>query len=91
MPRRLKPKDIVGQTILRGALVRIVRVPDLASMRPRRRSEAEAVFKHLQGTCKRVASFGQYGHVELVFTIRKGRLAGMHVVEIEPHFLRVQG
>ena len=88
--RQRAPRDATGRRIRIGDSVRILAVPDLRGMSPRARAETRAVFEHILGTYRRVRSFGRRGHVELLFRIRSGRSAGLHVVEIEPRLLRVR-
>lgn len=86
----LKPMDARGRRIRKGDLVRIVGMPVLNGMRRTSRLEAEPVFRHIRGTCKRVHRFTRYGFAEIFFKIRNGRYAGWHSVEIEPDLLMVQ-
>jgi len=82
--------DVSGRRLRAGDYVRVVGVPNLAGMNPRDRQYSDAVFRHLRGTCKRIAGFDQWGNVELFFRIRRGPLAGVHSVGIEPWLLRLQ-
>ena len=83
----LEPIDMRGRRIRKGDLVRMVGVPDLATMPKHTRAESEPVFLHLRGTCKRTRQFNRYGLVELSFKIRAGPLAGWRGVAIEPNQL----
>ena len=88
---RLEPLDARGNRIRKGSRVRVVGIPDLSAMRRvRARRKLARVFRHVRGQCKAVSGFGRYGHVELLFRIRSGSLAGLHVVELEPSLLLVQ-
>jgi len=87
----LDPKDASGKRIRKGALVRVVGMPDLSGIRsPGAQRQVRAVFRHIQGRCKKVRGFSRYGYLELFFRIRSGRNAGRHGVEIEPHLVLVQ-
>jgi hypothetical protein len=70
----LKPIDAKGTRIHKGDLVRIVGTPDLNSMHKDSRREAEPLFRHIRGTCKRARGFARYGFAEIVFKIRTGPL-----------------
>jgi len=59
-------------------------------MKAEYRAGSERVFRHIRGTCKRVAGPDRYGHAEIFFTIREGRDRGIHSVAIEPYLLLVQ-
>ena len=86
----LKPIDAKGRRIRKGDLVRIVGVPDADKLKTKSRREVEAVFRHIRGTCKWVRGFARYGFAEILFRIRTGACAGLHIVEIEPDLLLVQ-
>jgi hypothetical protein len=87
----LAPLDARGKRIRRGAIVRIVGLPDLSGIRSSKsRREVTAVFRHVRGQCKRVRGFSRYGFVEIFFRIRRGSLCGWHSIEIEPALLMVQ-
>lgn len=88
--KRLSRRDVTGEPIKVGDIVRIVGVPDLAGMCPEVRAQSLPVFQHLLGTYKRVDEFDKYGFAWLMFKIRKGSSAGLHTVGIEPYFLRVR-
>jgi hypothetical protein len=53
-PQRTADRD--GATVRPGDRVRVLAVPDLSGMRPPYRQETEQVFRHIQGTVKRVHS-----------------------------------
>ncbi len=84
-------RDCQGQKLSIGDRVRVIGVPDLASMASRPRAETARVFRHLVGTYRRVDSFDRRGFVGLFFRIRRGPLKGRHWVGIEPHLLRRAG
>jgi hypothetical protein len=88
--KRLKRRDVAGERLRVGDLVRIIGVPDLSGMSPDCRAESLPVFKHLVGTYKRVAEFDEFGLAWLRFKIRKGPHAGYHSVGIEPYLLKVR-
>ena len=71
-------------------MVRIQGVPDLAGMSEPDRSDSLLVFEHVVGTYKRVRRLTSDGLLELLFSIRRGPAAGLHVVEIEPRLVRVR-
>lgn len=81
-------KDVNGQAVRKGDVVRVLGVPDLSGMRDPYRRETEAVFKHIVGTRKKVEGFDQFGCAILVFGISSGPNAGSHSVSIEPHLIR---
>jgi hypothetical protein len=81
-------KDVDGQAVRIGDVVRVLGVPDLSGMRDPYRSETEAVFKHIVGTRKKVEGFDQFGCAILVFGITSGPHAGTHSLAIEPHLIR---
>jgi hypothetical protein len=88
--KRLQRRDVTGERIRVGDIVRVIGCPDLAGMSPECRAESLPVFKHLLGKYKRVEEFDEYGQAWLRFKIRKGRHAGYHSVGIEPYLLRVR-
>ena len=88
--KRLRRRDIDGERVGVGDLVRVIGVPDLAGMSPQCRAESLPVFQHLLGKYKRVQEFDKFGMAWLRFTIRKGSHAGHHSVAIEPYLLRVR-
>jgi len=88
--KRLPRKDVAGERIRIGDIVRIIDVPDLSGMSEECRAESLPVFKHLVGTYKRVEEFDEYGQAWLRFKIRNGPHAGYHSVGIEPYLLRVR-
>jgi hypothetical protein len=58
----MKPLDAKGRRIRVGDRVRIVGTPDLSTIASdAARLETGAVFRHIRGTCKRVARFNKYG------------------------------
>jgi hypothetical protein len=81
-------KDVDGQTVRKGNIVRVLGIPDLSGMRDPYRRETEAVFRHILGSRKKVEGFDQFGCAILVFGIRSGPHAGSHSVAIEPHLIR---
>jgi hypothetical protein len=81
-------KDVDGQTVRKGDLVRVLGIPDLSGMGDPYRQETEAVFKHILGTRRKVEGFDQFGCAILVFGISSGPHAGSHSVAIEPHLIR---
>jgi hypothetical protein len=81
-------KDVDGQTVRKGDVVRVLGIPDLSGMRDPYRRETQAVFKHIVGTRKKVEEFDQFGCAILVFGISSGPHAGSHSVAIEPHLIR---
>ena len=89
--KRLQRRDIKGERVSVGDLVRVIGVPDLAGMSQECREESLPVFEYLLGKYKRVEEFDEYGMAWLRFKIRKGPHAGYHSVGIEPYLLRVRG
>jgi hypothetical protein len=87
--KRLARKDVRGERIRVGDIVRIIGVPDLSGMSVECRAESLPVFKHLVGTYKRVEEFDEFGQAWLRFRIRKGPHSGFHSVGIEPYLLKV--
>ena len=69
--------------------MRIVGMPDLSGMPAGPREETVAVFAFLRGKYKRIASFNQFGHAQLNFSISAGPLKGWHGVAIEPRLLHL--
>ena len=88
--KRLPRRDVDGEVIRVGDMVRVIGVPDLSSMSAECRAESLPVFTHLLGKYKRVREFDEYGMAWLSFKIRKGTHAGLHSVGIEPYFLKVR-
>ena len=88
--KRIARRDVTGQPIRIGDLVRIIGVPDLSGMSAECRAESLPVFKHLVGTYKRVEEFDEFGQAWLRFKIRNGPHAGSHSVGIEPYLLKVR-
>ena len=86
--RRVEPVDAVGRRLEVGDVVRVVGTPSLDVLSGRDLPKTKAVFRHLVGTYRKVDGFDRYGFAELFFRIRRGRLAGLHSVAIEPHLLR---
>ncbi len=86
--KRLARKDVTGQRLKVGDIVRVVGVPDLSGMAVECQAESLPVFKHLVGKYKRIREFDEYGHAGLWFRILKGPHAGIHWVALEPYFLR---
>jgi hypothetical protein len=88
--KRLPPRDVKGERLRVGDIVRVIGVPDLAGMSADCLAESLPVFQHLVGVYKRVAEFDEHGMAWLSFRIRKGSAAGFHSVGIEPYLLRVR-
>ena len=88
--KRQARKDVTGQRISVGDIVRIIGVPDLSGMSKAGRAESMPVFEHLVGKYKRVEEFDEWGMAWLRFKIRRGPSAGYHMVGIEPYLLRVR-
>ncbi len=88
--KRLQRRDLDGERVRVGDLVRVIGLPDLAGMSPDCRAESLPVFRYLLGKYKRVKEFDGFGMVWLRFEIRKGPHAGYHSVAIEPYLLRVR-
>ena len=81
-------RDVDGQTVRKGDVVRVLGIPDLTGMREPYRRETEAVFKRITGTRQKVYGFDRLGSAILVFGIRTGLHMGTHSVAIEPHLIR---
>ena len=81
-------KDVNGQTVRKGDLVRVLGIPDLKGMRDPYRRETEAVFRLIRGTRQKVQDFDQFGCAILCFGITAGPHAGTHSVAIEAHLIR---
>lgn len=47
--KRLLRRDVAGERVSVGAMVRVIGVPDLAGMSPECRAESLPVFEHLLG------------------------------------------
>jgi hypothetical protein len=88
--KRLQRRDVAGEHIKVGDIVRVIGAPDLAGMTPECRAESLPVFEYLIGKYKRVEEFDEFGMAWLRFKIRKGPHAGYHSVGLEPYFLRVR-
>jgi hypothetical protein len=88
--KRVQRKDVSGERVSVGDVVRVIGVPDLSGMSPESRAESLPVFEHLVGRYKRVEEFDEFGMAWLRFKIRKGPHAGYHMVGIEPYLLRVR-
>jgi hypothetical protein len=88
--KRLQRRDVAGERVRVGDIVRVIGAPDLAGMSPECRAESLPVFEHLVGKYKRVEEFDEFGMAWLRFKIRKGPHAGYHSVGIEPYLLRVR-
>ncbi len=82
--------DDRGKPIRVGDVVRVMGIPDHAGWTSAQTKFSLGVFRHIRGSCKRVAGFDQYGHAELFFAIRGGKNRGLHSVALEPWLLRVQ-
>jgi hypothetical protein len=85
---RLEPVDAAGRTLKPGHVVRVVGAPELKGISGAALREARAAFRHLIGTYRTIDSFDRYGFAEIFFRVRRGRLAGLHSVAIEPFLLR---
>ena len=88
--KRLQRRDVKGERLRVGDVVRVIGVPDLSGMAAEYRAGSLAVFEHLVGTYKRVEEFDEYGQAWLRFRIRKGPHAGSHSVGIEPYLLKIR-
>lgn len=88
--KRLKRRDVTGEHVTVGDIVRIIGVPELAGMSPECRAESLPVFEHLLGKYQRVEEFDEFGLAWLRFKIRKGPHSGYHSVGIEPYLLRLR-
>jgi hypothetical protein len=88
--KRLQRKDVTGESIKVGDIVRVIGVPNLTGMSPECRAESRPVFEYLLGKYKRVEEFDQFGMAWLRFKIRKGPHSGYHSVGIEPYLLRLR-
>ena len=88
--KRLPRRDVEGELISVGDMVRVIGVPDLSGMSAACRAESLPVFTHLVGKYKRVREFDEFGMAWLTFKIRNGPHAGLHSVGIEPYLLRVR-
>jgi hypothetical protein len=86
--KRLQRKDVSGQRLKVGDVVRVIGIPDLSGMSAECRAESLPVFEHLVGRYKRVQEFDEFGFAWLRFKIRKGPQAGYHWVGIEPYLLK---
>ena len=84
MSRKYRHRD--GRSIREGDIVRVVGVPDLTGCP----SDTHRVFGRLVGTYRRVRGFDKVGNAEIVFRIRTGRDRGLHIVGIEPCFLKAR-
>src|SRR5215213_7833955 len=83
--KRLARRDVTGEHLKVGDMVRVIGVPDLKGMSPECRAESLPVFHHLFGKYKLIAEFDEFGMAWLWFKIRKGPHAGFHSVGIEPY------
>jgi hypothetical protein len=81
-------KDVNGQTVRKGDLVRVLGIPDLTGIRDPYRQETAAVFRLICGTRQKVQDFDEFGCAILCFGITAGPHAGTHSVGIEPHLIR---
>lgn len=86
--KRLARKDVAGERLKVGDIVRVVGVPDLTGMSTDCRAESLPVFQYVVGKYKRITEFDEWGQAWLGFNIRKGPSAGYHSVGIEPYLLR---
>ena len=69
-------------------MVRVIDTPDLSEMSQVCRYESHQVFEYFIGKYKTIQEFDNYGNVELVVQIRKGKNKGLHIVMIEPFLLK---
>jgi hypothetical protein len=89
MPKRpWLRKDASGRNLNAGDIVRVIGVPNLEGMSESGLLESLPVFRHLVGTYRRIERFDRHGFAELSFRVRRGPLAGLHSVAIEPFLLR---
>jgi hypothetical protein len=88
--KRLPRKDVSGERLKVGDIVRVVGVPDLTGRSADCLAESLPVFQHLVGKYKRITEFDEWGQAWLRFKIRKGPHAGYHSVGIEPYLLKVR-
>ena len=88
--KRLQHRDVAGEHVKVGDIVRVIGAPDLAGMSPECRAESLPVFEYLVGKYKRVEEFDEFGLAWLRFKIRKGPHVGDHSVGIEPYLLRLR-
>ena len=88
--KRLPRKDVTGQRLKVGDIVRVVGLSDVSGISEPYRAESLRVFQHLVGEYKRIRNFDEWGLAWLSFTIRKGPSAGSHSVGIEPYLLRLR-
>ena len=88
MRRSLKPFDVAGRRLKPGDTVRVVGAPELKGMSRAALRETRAAFHHLVGTYRKIDSFDRDGLAEIFFRVRRGPLAGLHSVAIEPFLLR---
>ncbi len=82
--------DRDGRPLYVGSVVRVVGEPDLSTLPQQDDLRTADVFRHILGTYRRVADFDPRGLAELEIAIRKGPLAGLHFVRIEPHLLKLR-
>lgn len=82
------PRDASGLSLAPGDVVRVVGLPDLGALSADDPLHTRDVFAHLLGTYRRIADFDGLGHAHLDLRIRRGPLAGLHSVWIEPWLLR---
>jgi hypothetical protein len=88
--KRLQRRDVAGERLRVGDVVRVIGVPDLSGISAELRPYTLGVFQHLVGTYKRIEEFDEYGQAWLRFKIRKGPYANYHSVGIEPYLLKVR-
>ena len=88
--KRQKRRDVAGERLQVGDVVRVIGVPDLSGMSAECRAESIPVFEHLVGTYKRIDEFDEYNMAWLWFRIQKGPHAGYHSVGIEPYLLKAR-
>jgi hypothetical protein len=88
--KRVPRRDVAGERVSVGDIVRVIGVPDLGGMSVECQAESRPVFEYLLGKYKRVEEFDEFGMAWLRFKIRKGPHAGYHSVGIEPYLLRVR-
>jgi hypothetical protein len=86
--KRLARRDVTGEQLNVGDIVRVIGVPELNGMSRECRAESLPVFQYLVGKYKQIAEFDEFGMAWLWFKIRKGPHMGFHSVGIEPYLLR---
>lgn len=90
-PPPLVRHDALGRRLKKGDIVRVIAAPDLSAMDAAYVGLARAAFRHLIGTYRTIRGFDRYGFAEIIFRVRRGPVAGLHAVAIEPYLLRLKG